>query len=103
MNMVYTLGSSSIRNWFPSSSAFIDSEEAQFRKFATLHEFQGRGYGTKLLIHLLAELERQNLKRIWCNARTDKAHFYTRFGLTRTHHTFSKGEIDYVVMEKIIR
>ncbi|MEO9966582.1 MAG: GNAT family N-acetyltransferase [Reichenbachiella sp.] len=83
-------------------STFITSNEAQFRKFATLNEFQGKGHGTTLLTYLMTELELQNLKRIWCNARVDKTNFYKRFGLTTTQNTFSKGGVDYVVMEKIV-
>ena len=83
-------------------SAFISSHEAQFRKFATLHAHQGQGYGSKLLTHLIAQLEAQHVKRIWCNARIDKQSFYERFGLNITPKTFSKGGIDYVVMEKLI-
>lgn len=83
-------------------SAFVISNEAQFRKFATLNEFQGKGYGTTLLTYLIAQLECQNVKRIWCNARIDKKNFYERFGLTTTQNTFSKGGIEYVIMEKSI-
>ncbi len=83
-------------------SAFIRSNEAQFRKFATLDEHQGKGYGTILLRHLITKLEHQNLKRIWCNARIDKTNFYERFGLIVTKTTFTKGGIDYMIMEKSI-
>ena len=82
-------------------SAFITGNEVQFRKFATLVKHQGKGYGTQLLNHLLAALEKEDLQRIWCNARLDKQNFYKRFGLQTTDETFTKGGIDYVIMEKI--
>ena len=81
-------------------SAFIRGNEAQFRKFATLTEEQGKGYGSHLLSYLIAELEEQGIEKIWCNARQEKAGFYARFGLMQTAKTFSRGGIKYVIMEK---
>lgn len=83
-------------------SLFIDSndKEAQFRKFATLDNYQGKGYGTVLMKHLLSELVTLNVERVWCNARINKADFYERFGMSKTAETFVKGAIGYVVMEK---
>lgn len=85
-------------------SLFIDSssKEAQFRKFATLEIYQGKGYGTALMKHLFSELAVLNVERIWCNARVNKATFYERFGMIKTEETFVKGGIGYVVMEKRI-
>ncbi|NVJ48675.1 MAG: GNAT family N-acetyltransferase, partial [Cytophagia bacterium] len=52
-------------------SGFLNpsSKDAQFRKFATLHEYQGKGYGSQLLSHLMDELISLGSTRIWCNAR----------------------------------
>lgn len=80
-------------------SLFITQEEAQFRKFATLTSAQGKGYGTRLLSHLITQAEYKGIKRLWCNARIDKTAYYRRFGMTPTQTTFSKGGIDYMVME----
>ena len=81
-------------------SLFVTEKEAQFRKFATAQEVQGKGYGTYLLNYLIEYAKQQDIERIWCNARSDKTNFYQRFGLQETEHTFKKGGIDYVVMEK---
>jgi len=83
-------------------SAFIINKEVQFRKFATLNDEQGKGYGTKLLNHLFLELTNMEITKVWCNARTDKTHFYERFGMVQTGRKFEKGGISYVIMEKII-
>lgn len=83
-------------------SLFIDSQEAQFRKFATLEEEQGKGYGSKLLSYLFDQLIELNVKKVWCNARVEKTAFYKRFGMIKTEQIFSKGGIDYVIMEKNI-
>ena len=81
-------------------SAFVREDEAQFRKFATVNEYQGKGYGTRLLTYLMADLESQQLSRIWCNARADKTSFYERFELEITDQTYVKGGINFVIMEK---
>ena len=81
-------------------SAFIIDGEAQFRKFATLEEVQGKGYGSQLLSHLFNRLIKMKVQKIWCNARVDKVPFYQRFGLVKTENYFSRGEIKYVIMEK---
>lgn len=83
-------------------SAFITDNEAQFRKFATLNDEQGKGYGSKLLNHLFHELAKLEITKIWCNARTDKTRFYERFGMIETKRRFDKGGISYVIMEKSV-
>ncbi len=82
-------------------SLFITGEEAQFRKFATLTTDQGKGYGTQLLNHLMEEAVNRGVKRLWCNARVETASFYKRFGMQETETRFFKGDIPYVVMEKL--
>lgn len=82
-------------------SVFIQGQEAQFRKFATLEQFQGKGYGSKLLQYIFDFLEAKNTNRIWCNARISKAVYYQKFGMTTTPATFEKEGMEYVVMEKI--
>lgn len=83
-------------------SLFINEGECQFRKFATLQEEQGKGYGSKLLSYALKEAEDSGVKKIWCNARESKVYFYETFGLKESDRTFKKGEISYVIMEKYV-
>lgn len=80
-------------------SLFIHGEEAQFRKFATKVSSQGQGYGSQLLRHMLMEAKKLGVKRIYCNARSNKVSFYEKFGLVVTDKQFTKGGKDYVVME----
>lgn len=80
-------------------SLFTENNEAQFRKFATLVEFQGFGYGSILLKHIIALAKKEKLKKLWCNARIEKSKFYERFNLKPTLQKFTKEEIDYVIME----
>ncbi|WP_109831000.1 GNAT family N-acetyltransferase [Reichenbachiella versicolor] len=82
-------------------SLFFVGNEMQFRKFATLVECQGQGFGTELLNYVFEMAESRNVRRVWCNARVDKTEYYKRFGMQETEETFEKGGIGYVVMEKI--
>ena len=56
-------------------SCFISGDEMQFRKLATLPEYQGQGIASQLLNSIFELANQNNLKRIWCNARTDKKSF----------------------------
>ncbi|MGO4921117.1 GNAT family N-acetyltransferase [Maribacter spongiicola] len=82
-------------------SLFIMDSEAQFRKFATLENYQGKGYGSILLNEIIHIADKQSLKRIWCNARRNKSQFYRKFGMEATNNIFIKGGLDYVIMERI--
>jgi len=81
-------------------SLFIDQEEGQFRKFATVQHEQGKGYGSALLNYVLREAKHYGIKRIWCNARENKVNFYKKFGLRETKSSFIKEGKSYVIMEK---
>ncbi|WP_200897660.1 GNAT family N-acetyltransferase [Paenibacillus wulumuqiensis] len=81
-------------------SLFIDHNEAQFRKFATLTDRQGKGYGSYLLSYVLQEVEQAGIRRIYCNARAEKTGFYSKFGLAPTEESFIRGDKQYVIMER---
>lgn len=81
-------------------SVFIDGNTAQFRKFATLVEYQNLGYGSGLLKYILSYLEENNIHIVWCNARKEKIGYYNKFGLYETTEGFIKGNIEYVIMKR---
>ena len=83
-------------------SLFIKGNEAQFRKFATETQEQGKGYGTHLLEYIIDEAKAMNVEKLWCNARVDKTDYYERFDLFKTDKTYVKGGIDFVILEKIL-
>ncbi|SIR17625.1 GNAT family N-acetyltransferase [Maribacter ulvicola] len=83
-------------------SLFVNSGEAQFRKFATLKIFQGKGYGSLLLKEIMLIAKKKSITRIWCNARLNKSDFYTKFGMKETHKTYVKGGIDFIIMERFL-
>jgi predicted GNAT family N-acyltransferase len=80
-------------------SVFISGDEAQFRKFATQMEEQGKGYGSILLNRVFDYARERGVKRIWCNARANKAAFYAKFGLIPTGDSFTKEGLPYLIME----
>ena len=81
-------------------SLFIEKDQAQFRKFATLKKEQGRGLGSKLLSFLLKEIEKYPVQRIFCNARIERLSYYEKFGLKKTKTVFEKAGRRYIIMEK---
>ncbi len=80
-------------------SCFETDGVMQFRKLATLTDQQNKGFGTALLNFIISEAKRKGIKRLWCNARSDKKGFYEKFGFTTCPKTFSKAGIAFVVME----
>tara|TARA_B110001452_G_scaffold55994_1_gene43341 strand:- start:6465 stop:6878 length:414 start_codon:yes stop_codon:yes gene_type:complete len=83
-------------------SLFVVDKEAQFRKFATLSDYQGKGFGSILLKEIMSIVKQSPINKVWCNARTDKSNYYTKFGMTVTDKSFVKGGIEYVIMEKAL-
>ena len=60
-------------------SCFIVGDEMQFRKLATLEDYQGKGIATVLLHYILKLAKDKGLGKVWCNARTNKKSFYEKF------------------------
>ncbi len=84
-------------------SLFINDNSAQFRKFATENSEQGKGYGSILLDYIMTNIsDKNNIDKIWCNARVDKAIFYEKFGMIKTDNRFVKADINYIIMEKTL-
>ncbi|MWB96084.1 GNAT family N-acetyltransferase [Flavobacterium sp. GA093] len=80
-------------------SCFITNDEMQFRKLATLENYQGKGIASALIKHILQLAKEKELKKVWCNARTNKKSFYENFGMKDTLQLFSKAGQDYTIME----
>lgn len=80
-------------------SCFIEDKEMQFRKLATLTEYQGKGIASHLLEYILHFAKEKHLKKVWCNARTNKKSFYEKFGMKDTFKTFTKAGQEFTIME----
>ncbi|WP_394777146.1 GNAT family N-acetyltransferase [Flavobacterium sp.] len=83
-------------------SCFITNNEMQFRKLATLEEFQQKGIASKLLKYILKLGKEKKLKKIWCNARTNKKTFYEKFNMIDSRRTFIKSGQEFTIMEILL-
>lgn len=83
------------------ASLFNNGSDFQFRKFAIDATVQRQGIGTQLLDYLIAYARANGATRLWCNARTTAIGFYAQAGFNTVGETFTKGDHNYVMMEKI--
>lgn len=83
-------------------SCFIVDDEMQFRKLATLKEFQGKGIASELLEFILKLAKDKGLRKVWCNARTSKKSFYEKFGMIAVGKTFFKSGQEFIIMEILL-
>lgn len=80
-------------------SLFNEGTVYQFRKFATIPQFQGKGYGSLLLQHLISYVRPLGATMLWCNARSTAIPFYTKFGFSETEERFTKTGLEFVIMQ----
>ncbi|WP_266369205.1 GNAT family N-acetyltransferase [Tellurirhabdus rosea] len=82
-------------------SCFQSGRQMQFRKFATLQEYQGRGFGTHLLTYVIDKARQNGVAQLWCHARRDKKEFYEKFGLAEPQepNRFVRAGREYTRME----
>lgn len=80
-------------------SLFEGDNALQFRKLATDKNHQGKGLGSKMIKYILDFATEKQLEKIWCNARLTATGFYEKLGFYPTGLPFSRGGIDYIVME----
>ena len=78
-------------------SLFEADGVCRFRKFATLEAYQGKGYGSLLLDHIMTLAKGRT---VWCNARTTACSLYERFGMKPVGDTWEDYGYTYVKMEK---
>lgn len=81
-------------------SLFERQGQVQFRKFATLPQFQRKGYGTTLLQHVFHLAQEKNASSIWCNARLTAVELYRRFGMRPLGSTWLQHGHQFIKMQK---
>jgi phosphoribosylformimino-5-aminoimidazole carboxamide ribotide isomerase len=84
-------------------SLFVKGDEVQFRKFATVKDLQGKGYGSRLLRYVMEWAAAANTKVIWCNARKAATGIYKKFGMQESGSSWKKYGIDFIKMTKTLR
>ncbi len=82
-------------------SVFQHLNDFQFRKFATATAEQGKGFGSKLLNHVIGYCRENGAQRLWCNARETALPFYQRFDFSSTGESYETAGIRFVIMEKL--
>ena len=86
--------------WVSCISLFIEeNQHAVFRKFATLPDFQNKGYGSQLLHYSFNYLQQLGITAISCSARVQKQGFYQKFGMQPNGYPYLKNGLQYVTME----
>jgi len=98
----YHFGAFTITQLIGVVSLFPQGESWQFRKFAIDPAFQGKGLGKKLLDYITHFAQAEGAKHMWCNARLSAIGFYKKSGFEQTGRTFSKGGINYEILEKTL-
>ena len=83
-------------------SCFIIDDEMQFRKLATLEEYRSKGIASLLLQYIFQLAKDNDLRKVWCNARSDKRSFYEKFGMRDTHQNFVKEGREFSIMEILL-
>jgi phosphoribosylformimino-5-aminoimidazole carboxamide ribotide isomerase len=81
-------------------SLFKNDQALQFRKFATINSMQGKGYGTKLLQYVMGWAQKNDIKTVWCNARTTATNLYEKFGMKQSGPGWEKYGLGFIKMEK---
>ena len=83
-------------------SLFRRGTDFQFRKLAVGHPSQKVGVGTALLVYITEYARENGGLTIWCNARSPAIGFYLKNGFQLSGKSFSKNNINYMIMDKAI-
>ena len=86
--------------WVSCISLFIEeNQHAVFRKFATLPDFQKKGFGSQLLHFSFNYLQELGIQSISCSARVEKQSYYLKFGMQPNGYPYLKNGLNYIEME----
>ncbi len=90
--------------WVSCISLFIEeNQHAVFRKFATLPDFQNKGYGSQLLQFSFNYLQQLGIHTISCSARVEKQSYYLKFGMQPNGYPYLKNGLNYIEMEMNVK
>ncbi len=82
------------------ASVYLSNGVARLRKFATLREYRGKGFGSMVLEHIIEHLTHHEASLLWLDARATAVAFYEKFGFIIEGEAFYKTEILYYKMIK---
>lgn len=72
----------------------------RLRKFATLPEYQGKGFGSAMMHHVINLCAKLEHPRLWLSARESAMPFYEKFGFEPFGDPSTKASISYRFMER---
>ena len=82
---------------------FNSDEEGQVRSMAVAQGMQGKGLGTKILLHLENEARKKKFKHIILDAREGAVDFYRRNGYKAEGDSYTLfGVIPHLRMKKVL-
>lgn len=82
------------------ASLFQVGDGMRLRKFATDPAFQGQGFGTQMLNHLLKEAKTTGVNVFWFDARESALPFYARHGYQPDGERFYNSGVPYFRVSK---
>ncbi|QBJ63695.1 GNAT family N-acetyltransferase [Pseudoalteromonas sp. DL-6] len=71
-------------------------------RLAVLKEYRGKGLGAEIIISLIKEARKNNLKRVYLGAQSHAITFYEKLGFSKHGKAYIEVNIEHVNMEKII-
>ena len=77
----------------------FSDKSMQICQFATVKQFQGKGYGTFLMNYIINMARERGINKVWCNSREEKCGFYKKFGLSSTGTIYIRNDKTLIEME----
>jgi len=94
----------SVATFMQNDSSYFNGNQYRLRGMATLEEFQGKGFGRRLILKAEVILNERKATVLWCNARVVALNFYKKLGFKTIGTEFDIHHIGphYVMFKKII-
>lgn len=94
----------SVATFMQNNHHYFDGFQYRLRGMATLDEYQGKGFGRKLISRAEEVLKEKNMDVLWCNARVVALDFYKKSGFKIKGSKFDITLIgNHYVMYKILK
>ena len=93
-----------VATFMQSDSSYFSGNQYRLRGMATQEEFQGKGFGRRLILKAETVLNERKATVLWCNARVAALNFYKKIGFKTIGTAFDIHLIGphYVMFKKMI-
>jgi ribosomal protein S18 acetylase RimI-like enzyme len=85
-----------------SAASLNKRPEAQFRKLAVAPQWQGHGFGSRLVEQAGVVATDADARSLWCDARTSALSFYEKLGMQTEGSSFMRKGVEYVKMRRAL-